>query len=63
MKELEYLKEALDIENEALVSAEACYEYYKKVGDNAMAESMKELWDDEKKHIETIQQLIKKLEK
>jgi len=63
VKELKYLKEALEIEKEALVSAEACYEYYKKIGDNDMAESMKEIWDDEKNHVEVIQKLVTKLEK
>lgn len=63
MEELKYLKEALEIEEEASKSAAECYDYYRKAGDSAMAESIKKIMEDENRHRGMIGEMIEKLEK
>ena len=61
MEEIDYLKEALDIEKEALENARRCYDYYSKSGDKELVEAIKSIRDDEEKHIGKIEALIKKM--
>ena len=62
MEEINYLKEALEIEKEALENAQRCYDFYCKSGDKELAEAIKSIRDDEEKHIGKIESLIKKME-
>lgn len=62
MEEINYLKEALEIEKEALENAKKCYDFYAKSGDSELAEAIKAIRDDEEKHVGKIEALIKKME-
>ncbi len=61
MRDMDYLKQALEIENKVFDSAKACYEYYERSGDVEMALTWKSIIDDEKKHVSMIKELIDKL--
>lgn len=63
MRELIYLKQALEIEEKAISSARGCYEYYQNRGDGERAGLMKLIIDDDARHTAAIQDIIKKLEK
>ncbi|MDH3975406.1 MAG: hypothetical protein OEV42_14095 [Deltaproteobacteria bacterium] len=62
MEEINYLKEALEIEKEALENAKRCYDFYSKSGDTELAQAIKSIRDDEEKHVSKIEVLIKKME-
>lgn len=63
MRDLTYLKQAMEIEEKAINSAKACYDYYQKAGDSERAGIMKLIIDDDTRHTTAIQELINKLEK
>lgn len=62
MREITYLRQAMEIEEKALTSAKACYDYYQKVGDSERAGLIKLVIEDDSRHTGAIQELIKKLE-
>lgn len=62
MEEINYLKEALQIEKEALENAAKCYDFYCQTGDRELAEAIRIIRDDEEKHVSKIEALIKKME-
>ncbi len=63
MRDISFLKKALQLEEETLSSIKQCNEYYEKNGNNEMANIMKQISEDEKKHADKITALLKKLEK
>lgn len=63
MRDLTYLKQAMEIEEKALNSAKACFNYYQKIGDSERSGLMRSIIDDDIMHTRSIQELINKLEK
>ena len=63
MRDISFLKKALELEEETLISIKQCSEYYEKSDNNVMADIMKQISEDEKKHADKITALLKKLEK
>ncbi len=63
MRDISFLKKALQLEEETLSSIKQCIEYYQKSGNNEMANIMNRIGEDEKKHADKITGLLKKLEK
>jgi rubrerythrin len=63
MRDIKFLKKALELEGETLESIDQCHKYYQKAGNSELAALMGQISDDEKKHSERISALIKKLEK
>ena len=63
MREKTYLKEALNIEEQTLLSVEECHRFYQKAGSAEMARIMLEMAEDEKKHIAKIKEHLNRLEK
>ena len=63
MRDISFLKKALQLEEETLSSLNQCHEYYQKSGNNEMANVIKQITEDEKKHADKITGLLKKLEK
>ena len=53
-----YLKEALEIEKKVLSSADDSRKFYEQTGNTAMAETMKKIVEDEKRHILSIEELL-----
>ena len=63
MRDISFLKKALELEEETLSSIKQCNEYYQKNGNSKMVNVMRQISDDEKKHADKITALLKKLEK
>ena len=63
MRDISFLKKALELEEEALSSIKQCSEYYQKNGNSEMVNVMQQISDDEKKHTDKITALLKKIEK
>ena len=63
MRDISFLKKALELEKETLSSIKQCSDYYQKNGNSEMANIMNKISEDENKHTEKITALLKKLEK
>ena len=61
--ELDFLKRALNNEERALYSATSAYNHYKDDDDSKMADALKVIMEDEKRHVDLIKEMIAKKEK
>lgn len=61
--DFDFLKRALEIEERAYKNAKAAYDHHKDDEDEEMSATLKEIMDDEERHVRLIQEMMEKKEK
>jgi len=58
--DIDFLKRALEIEERAHKNAQAAYDYHKDHEDKSIVDALKEIMDDEERHVSMIREMITK---
>lgn len=58
--DIDFLRRAQEIEERAYKNAKAAYDHHKDGENKVMSESLKEIMDDEERHVQLIKDMIEK---